>query len=934
MKHKLESDLPVARNYRGRVLAHAQARLSVTIPADDFARSLRAFLKIENRRLRIWHELGGPGAQIAASRAFVLDIAVKLAFDRAGALVAAGGAQNSCALLAVGGYGRAELAPFSDIDLVFLYSSQRLSEMKLMSESLLRLLWDAGLTIGHSFRTTGDCVTAALDDAHLWTALVHTRLLAGNEGLRRSLREALERDRRRRVDSFLTAVRREHDARYAKFGAVVCAQEPNVKESAGGLRDYHTALWLAHARYGYTTLSELRAHNLVAEREAQKIINAHNFLWQIRHATHFMLNRKHDRLSLDLQPALAKKFGYRPDEHSLGSERLMRDYYRHARELKMFSETMLARLSDNEATGARFWRKGRLAAAREPFSIRNARLHFDGDTGSFHQNVAAIFNAFSLAQAARVPFGFRLRESLDESIRALSPDFCRSPAVSAGFLKLLRRRGRAGYILRLMHEVGFLTRLVPEFARIRFLVQHDLYHHYTVDEHTLRALETLDALHNTEDRSRVGFRNVLEEIPNPALLHLALLLHDIGKGRSGGHVSRGTKLAAKICSRLQLKEADAHQVVLLVNRHVTMSHIAQRRDLNETRVIAEFARAVESLDVLNMLLLLTYADLNAVGPGVWSDWKASLLWDLYRRTRMMLTGTDTPVDDVAELAQYKQQIATLAPSFPLSDIERHVALLPDRYRRITPPEVAATHLSMAAQAGGERVEISWDRQNPTSTKLTVCAADRHALFADMAGTLAAHGVEILSAELNTREDGIAIDEFILRHAATRQAIEVHYYQKLEAALRKAAAGELNVAAMIERWESRNAPRKRRVLTPARWANLPRVLCDNEMSPAATIIEVHALDEPGLAHKIATVLAGLGLEIVCARIATERSDALDVFYVTDSEGEKLSDEAIRSVESQLSIALTTPDMVSARASAAAAGRGHDEKSRSDYQATFA
>jgi [protein-PII] uridylyltransferase len=441
-------------------------------------------------------------------------------------------------------------------------------------------------------------------------------------------------------------------------------------------------------------------------------------------------------------------------------------------------------------------------------------------------------------------------------------------------------------------------------------------------------------LHNTEDRNRAGFRNVLEEIKNPALLQLALLLHDVGKGRGRGHVSRGTRLAAKICARLQLKEPDAHKVVLLVNRHVTMSHIAQRRDLNETRVITEFARAVESLDVLNMLLLLTYADLNAVGPGVWTEWKATLLWDLYRRTRKLLTGTDTPVDDAAEIAQYKQQIAALAPSLPVSEIERHLALLPDRYRRVTTAAVAAAHMQMAEKVRREPVVLSWERQNLPSTKLTVCTGDRHALFADLAGTLAAHGVEILSAELNTREDGIAIDEFILRQAATRQAIEVHYYGKLEAALRRAAAGELNVAAMIERWESRNAPRKRRLLTPARRASLPRVSCDNEMSGASTIIEVHALDEPGLAHKIATVLAGLGLDIVCARIATERSDALDVFYVTDSRGEKLSDEAIQSVEAGLAVALTRSEPAPGKASAAAAGREHDEKSRSDYQATFA
>ena len=924
-----------SRTHRDRVLAHAAARLNFpAVPNGELTSSLRTFLKVENYRLKICHALTAAGLETAAARPFVIDIVVRLAFDRAAASVTAA-AQNSCVLLAVGGYGRGELAPFSDVDLVFIYSHQRLSQMKLLSENLLQLLWDAGLTVGYSFRTVGDCVTTALDDPHLRTALVHTRLLAGTEALYKPLQDALEKDRRRHVDAFLCGIKQERQTRYAKFGAVLCAQEPNVKESPGGLRDYQTALWLAHARYGYSTLSELRAHNFVAENEARKIIRAHDFLWRVRHATHFMMNRKSDCLSLDIQPELAKQFGYGADAYSLGSERLMRDYYRHARELSMFADTMFARVTDRDAGGARRRTRRSLRPTREPFSISRGRLHFEGEPTSFQQNALAIFNAFALAQAARVSFGFSLRQQLDESIRNLSAHFRQEAAVSAYFFKLLRRRGRAGYVLRLMHEVGLLARLIPEFARVRFLVQHDLYHHYTVDEHTLRAAETLDALHTSEDRQRAGLRTALEEVKNPALLYLAVLMHDIGKGRSRGHVAMGAKLAERVCARLRLKEADAWKVVRLVRLHVTMSHIAQRRDLNESRVISEFATAVHSLDVLNMLWLLTYADLNAVGPGVWTDWKANLLWDLYRRARRVLTGTDALADDATELAHYKQEIGALGAGLQLSEIERHLALLPDRYTRITTPAGAAAHIQMAARIKSESVASSWERQSPASTRLTVCTRDRHGLFADLAGILAANGIEILSAELNTREDGVAIDEFILRQAATRHAIEERHYQKLELAIAKAASGELNVEALIEKWLTQNAPRKRRSLSPARRRSLPRICCDNETSAAATIIEVHALDEPGLAHKIARVFAGLGLEIICARIATERSDALDVFYVTDSEGLKLSEETILAVESAISGSLTRIETALGDSQfRVSTTRGGHEKSRSDYQAAFA
>src|SRR5258707_11392356 len=304
-------------SYRQKVLTHAATRLTpVTSDTDpaSLSRRLRRFLTIEDHRLRMNHNFGASGCETAAARSFVLDLVVKHAFADASLAFQsnrmADGMHNACALLAIGGYGRAELAPHSDIDLLFLYSGQRLGQMKPVLTNLLRVLWDAGLTVGHSFRTVGDCVTTALDDVHLRTAAVNTRLLAGNKGLHNSLQEALEKDRRRRVKSFLTTIRRESDTRQAKFGTAVCLQEPNIKETAGGLRDYHTALWLAHARHGYKTLDELRAHSLVAEDEARRIVRAYDFLWRVRHSAHFMMRRKTERLSLDLQPGLALQFGY------------------------------------------------------------------------------------------------------------------------------------------------------------------------------------------------------------------------------------------------------------------------------------------------------------------------------------------------------------------------------------------------------------------------------------------------------------------------------------------------------------------------------------------------------------------------------------------------------------------------------------------------
>ena len=937
---RMRSDITsLSRSHRAKVLAQVSALIEPAHERElpELASRFRRFLKIEMQRLRMAHEAGATGRQSAVTRSFVVDVVVEHAFRRAMKSLESGnpdGVQNSSAIVGVGGYGRGELAPFSDVDLLFLYSRAQLPVVKLVAATVLSLLWDAGLTVGHSFRTVGDCTAAALDDTHLRTALIHTRFLGGNKALHRSLCQALEKDRQRRSKDFLANVIREREARYRKFSEAVCVQEPNIKESAGGLRDYHTTLWLSHARYGYNTLEELRSHNLVREEEAQRAIKACEFLWRVRHSAHFLTNRKTDRLSLDLQPVIARQFGYEAGKYSLGSEKLMRDYYRHARELHRLGENVMGRIIDDDSRSIRGWRRRLAGHAQEPFAIRNAQLQFDGEPEYFENNLPRIFSAFGLAQAARVSFGPQLRRALSESLRRIGPALRDSEQTTEFFLNLLRRRGRVGHVLRLMHDTEFLERLIPEFARISLLVQHDLYHHFTVEEHTFRAIEILDDLHTSTDRNRAHLRKIFEELEDPAGLYLALLLHDIGKGRGRGHIAHGVRLAERICTRLRLKEDVTARVVLLVKQHVAMAHLAQRRDLNEPRLIQRFATELGSVDALNMLLLLTYADLGAVGPGVWTAWKASLLWDLYRRTRKLITGSDEPLNESPTLKEFKEQIAaTVRPVVPISELERHLALLPERYQQINTAAAVATHLLMLQKMKGEGFAVGWARAANLTTELSICVPDRHGLFADLAGTLAANGVEIMSAELNTREDGIAIDTFVLRQASTGQSVEERRYPVIESALAKAVAGGLNVAGLIERWRTRNAPRRRPAIIPARRQSLPRVVCDNEASAASTLIEVQAIDEPGLAYKIASALTALGLEIVCARIATERSDALDVFYVTGADGAKLPDEMHRLVEQAVSGRLKNSLSVEARSPETAEKETHEE-SRSDYQTALA
>jgi [protein-PII] uridylyltransferase len=893
-----------------KTLAHAATRFAALEHLSDpseIAQRLRAFLKLEEQRLRMAHRGGASGRATTQARSFVLDTIVQRAF-RAAAWPGNGGeflgsVKNICAVVALGGYGRCELAPYSDLDLLFLHTGRRAAQMRQLTERVLRLLWDAGLTIGHSFRTVKECLAAARTDTHLQTALVHTRLLAGNGALYDCLAATLTQARRKASAAAIAAVRAAQGERYSKFGADVCLQEPNVKEGAGGLRDLHMALWVGYAKTGGTSLADLCAHNLISTHEQKVAERAYEFLLRVRYGAHLLAGRKMERIALDLQPALAAEFGYTSTEHLLASEKFMRDYYRRARELHLFSATVLARATAPEKRPARWFSlPSHTGPVAEPFSIKEGLLELE-DAQLFTHSPLALFDAFALGQAARVPFSHNLAEATRRSLVQVNRAFRTSEATAGAFLNLLRRRGRVGHALRLMHEVGFLGRYLPEFARISLLIQHDLYHHYTIDEHTLKVVEALDELNNSKDRRRAQLRAVFDEVADVALLYLALLLHDIGKGHEGGHVARGVQLAARICQRLQLDARAAAQVVLLVKHHLTMAHISQRRDLTEPRVAADFAAQVGTLDNLNMLLLLSYADMNGVGPGVWSEWKGSLLWELYERTRTQLAGGAVAVNGPAELAQLKEKIVTaLQGEFPPSEVERHLALLPERYAHNVRPETAATHLLLTKQLAADVCAVRWTERGRAGTELTICAHDRHGLFADIAGTLTAQGIEILSAEINTREDGIALDIFMLREAATRHAVEERKRLTIERALRASVRGENDVAARVEKWRTAHAPRRRPTAQHTRTRNLPRVVCANEAAQFATVVEVCAADEPGLAYKIAHAITVLEIEIVYAKLTTEKSDAFDVFYVTDNAGRRLTEAAARALETALTAKL--------------------------------
>ena len=860
------------------------------VQIDGFKR----FLQLETQRLRMRHRSGHGGLQVASIRSHQIDLVV----TRVCRLVAAETFSvydhdlEKVAVVALGGYGRAELAPFSDVDLLFLHSGKSPGDVRRFAEEVLKLLWDIGLQVGHSFRSARECVEMARDDLHSRTALTEARVVTGSgllfEELQKQLAAGLLKDPRA-TEAFLESMRVELADRRNRFGAVA-VQEPNVKEGVGGLRDLHAILWVGHARSGTAGLAALHAEGLLSASEMRTVHRSHEFVSRVRNELHFSAGRKNDFLALDLQEPVAASLGYEARGGLHASEVFMRDYYRRASELHAVARAFLLRHLDPPSRGLLAGLRPR--RFRGPFEVRDGSLHPRGAV--LEGGALLLMEAFATAQAEGLTLSNALKNAIHAKLHSVDKRFRESREAGAAFLQILSRRGRVGPALRAMHETGFLGRFLPEWARITFLVQHDLFHRYTVDEHTLRAVEILDTVAIGRDPGAAPFGRILDEVDDAGPLYLGLLLHDIGKGRGGPHVEVGKRIASRIVERLRLEPKTAGDALFLVEKHLEMSQVSQQRDLTEEILISSFAARMGSLERLDLLLLLTYADHCAVAPGIWNEWKGSLLFDLYRRTRAHLAGS-AEEEGVADGAR-AHAAETLRAEFPIQQVERHFAMLPERYLRTTDSEHIVDHFRLIASRGEAPVVLDWrDLGEKRCTELTVIADDRPGFFAKVAGTLTANGVNILAVDLFTREDGVVVDTFTLSEQSEHLPVRYARREKVATVLTEAVAGRTEVKEAVERWLSRNPPRPRRHW--GRAARGPSVRFDEEASASATVVDVRAHDRAGLAFTIADTLAHLGLNITFAKIATDRALALDVFYVTE-DGAKLGPARLHEVEEAL------------------------------------
>ncbi len=896
---------------------------------------VKADLAARRKYVESVHRAGASGRTVVRLACAAMDGLVLLLWKRATDEVARTMAPTPVALVALGGYGRSELNPYSDIDLLVLHGPKGPDAfVKAASEKFLYSLWDLNLEIGYGVRDLKACDQLASEDHTARTALLDLRYLAGDRGLYRELeREQLHGLSQAKVDQFLGDKLAEMRERRDRFGDSLYLLEPNVKSSEGGLRDLQSAQWVARVRFKVGGLTDLLNRALLPEKEIQQMRAARDFIWRVRNELHFLAGRKNDQLTFDVQPQVAAAMGYQDGPGGSAVEQFMRHYYLAAKTVLVACDAIVDRcLEPQTATG---WRMvpppAAVAGAEKPVPIlrgqpaRGADFYLPGgefkvfrgrlsvrDKDVLRRTPAALVRLFGTADREGLDLYPYARDQASQVATELGPEAAADAELNQELLACFTRAGTRGRFLSRMHELGVLQKVLPEFQRVTARRQIDVYHVYTVDVHSLFAVRRLLGMRCGDVQEEV-LTPLVQAQARPLALYLGTLFHDIGKGSGKDHSVRGAEIAAEACVRMGLDPADAADIEWLVLKHLRMASIAQRRDLSDPDLIHAFAEECGTIDRLEKLYLLTYADIATVGPRTWTDWKSRLLRELYTKTRAVLEhGERRPEPGTAEAAGRQLVAAALGGhghGAAAPELERFVAAMPSRYFITVSPSQAPRHLRLL-QLGKERPLAAVIRHHAKIgySELHLAARDRPGLLATLAGVLASHRLDIQHAEVfSTPEDpaldwlsGRALDVFELR-GPEGGVVDPPRWRAARADLQRVLSGEEGLdALMARRLKASNLPEK----------PLPslatKVVIDNDSARTHSVVDVFCADRVGLLHTLSRTFFDLGLSVDLARVTTEGHRAADAFYVRTAEGERLEGETARGVVEAITAALSRPE----------------------------
>ena len=807
--------------------------------------------------------------------------------------------EEDCALVGVGGYGRRELFPYSDIDLMFLYRERSNKPAMSYARGMLQVLWDLGFQVGHSLRTVQDCLEIGKTDVTTRTALMEARLLCGSAGLFKEFQERFwSKVCRRGIEKYIQAKLQERAGEYARYGSTVYLLEPDVKKSKGGLRDLNLLIWVSAVRHATASLDELLKMGLLTQKEYGMFLSAQDFLWRVRAELHFHAGRSQDILSFDEQIRLAQLFSYRDEAHLLGVEKFMREYYRHSTAAHEVRKRFIHRSVSHPG-----WQKlvRRLTDRRVERLFKLDRYEISVDESRLEEFFEApwpLLKLFHLSQDHQVPIAEETQVMLHDNVQRLPQENWNSPAVNRLFMNILGKPGRIAEILKLLHEDNLLEKIIPEYEHVHYLMQFNEYHKYTIDEHCIRAVGQAESLDGHPTEAEGELAPVYRDMKRKELLHLALLLHDIGKGQDGDHSLIGEQIARNVADRLGLSLEDKSLLAFLVRDHLLMAHTAFRRDLSDEGILLRFAKRVAQPEALKMLYVFTYADISAVGPDTWTPWKRDLLKDLFIKTLEVLTGTGEPLTQEERSGRVRQEIGKqLENLYPAHWLESQLGAMTSRYLLTTPVEKIAKHLQRMESLEIERVmvDVEYSPAHGTS-EFTVYTFDDliPGIFSKIAGVLAAKGIQILDAQIHTRKDGVVVDTFQVIDPDYVSCPPKRRFEDISRTIKEVLLGEVAADHLFA-----GTPR----FPSGRWISPrfepTRIEIDNDLSDRYTIIDVFAHDRQGLLYVITKAIFELGLSVHFARVATRLDQIVDVFYVTDLEGKKIDfPEKLQSIRQTL------------------------------------
>ncbi|MGI9553726.1 MAG: [protein-PII] uridylyltransferase [Thermodesulfobacteriota bacterium] len=838
----------------------------------------RANLREKHRRRSKKHRAGF-GIELCRERSQLCDEVIIRALKESGFTELKG-----VSVVALGGYGRYELCPYSDVDLLFLYKNRSKSLAKEIVETLLYFLWDFNIDVGHSVRTVDECEELSYDDdTTILTSLMDSRHVYGDENLSGKLDKTIYDGVLPKLSKkFIGSKLEESKNRVKRFGGSLYLLEPNIKEGEGGLRDIQSALWIAQAKYKIRNLSELLSNGFVSSKEYRIIEKCYNFLLSVRSELHYLAGRGEDRLSFDFQERVARFFGYR-DAELRAVEKFMRVYYLRAR----LSHRQAERIID-----------GCLNLSRPSTNSKKTRYLDNGFTvqggflsvtsrNVFKDDPVNLMRAFEYSVNFDVEMSRYLTWLIWENSIYIDDTVRRNKEFNNIFLRLLRTGKNVAKTLFLMNELRVLAHYIPEFGKIVCMVQHDAYHVYTVDVHSITMVREIENLINYKYEEEFPLlTKIAESVIKRDVLYLACLIHDAGKGAGKNHSEKGAVMAPVIAERMGLNRQETKQLEFLVKHHLIMPHYSQRRDLHDMSLIERFAHMVKSLETLTLLYLLTFADIRSVGPDVWTNWKGMLLRELYLRTGKYLELGEFTVESIEKRNEQviKRTLKRIGDDIPEKKVRKILSNMPDSYFFAHSPKSIANHIKIVNKAGSKTFTDLVDYPREEYDEFIFWGKDEKGIIHKVCGVLNASNVNILGARIVTTNDNRVLDVFYVNKLGKSTSDQKEIWDKIGSNLKDVLKGKLDVNDLVNKRKSKDSQYKKIIPKYP-----PRIEVDNSSSENSTVIDIYTHDRTGLLYDVTKTLNKLRLNVNYAKISTKVDQVVDVLYVSNSKGKKIEDK---------------------------------------------